>query len=122
MGSKFSFPYVGICSDVPKCKFSLKKERFKILVLLPSIFVADTKIIYGYKFVAPLIIYLTMLELRFGSALKILYIRNEILKNNKKYKFLNFFKYIYSGLKVTSHKNIFNIHESCPECYNMHHT
>ena len=50
MASKFSFPSVGTCSDVPKCKCFF----WKIAVVLPPIFVADTKIIYGYNFVSPL--------------------------------------------------------------------
>ena len=54
MGRKFSFPYVDMYSNVPKGKYILKKQQFKILVVFPHIFVADTKITYSYSFVAPL--------------------------------------------------------------------
>ena len=52
MGRKLSFPYVDIWSDVPKGKFVMKNNR--ILVVFPPIFVANTKIIHDYNFVAPL--------------------------------------------------------------------
>ena len=39
---------------MPKCKFILKKKQFRILVVFPPIFVVETKVIYGYNFVAPL--------------------------------------------------------------------
>ena len=55
MGRKRSLPYVDIYSNVPKGKFILKKKKqFRFLVVFPSIFVTDTKIIYGYNFVVPL--------------------------------------------------------------------
>ena len=53
MGRKFSFLYVDIYSNVPKGKYILK-NKFRILVVFPTVFVADTKIIYGYNFAAPL--------------------------------------------------------------------
>ena len=54
IGSKFSFPYVDILPDVSKNKIILKNSNLQILVVFPPIFVADTKIIYGFNFVAPL--------------------------------------------------------------------
>ena len=53
MVSKFSFPCIDICSDATKW-------QFKMLVVLPPIFVADTKIIYGCNFVAPLLIFMQL--------------------------------------------------------------
>ena len=52
---------------MPKCKFILEKSSLKVL-LFSSIFVADTKIIPDYDFVAPLIIMLrngTIVAFRF---------------------------------------------------------
>ena len=45
---------VSIKSDELKCGFSLKNSSLKTLVVLSAIFVADTKIIFRYDFVAPL--------------------------------------------------------------------
>ena len=39
---------------MPKPEFNLQKEQFKMLVVFSPIFVADTKIIFRYDFVAPL--------------------------------------------------------------------
>ena len=52
---KFSFLNVDIWFDVTKCKFIAKNSSFELLVVFPSIFVADTKITFFYNFVAPLI-------------------------------------------------------------------
>ena len=52
MVSKFSYPYIGICSDVTKCKFSVKNNTLKYWLCFRLFFLADTKIIYGYNFVA----------------------------------------------------------------------
>ena len=52
MGTKFSFPHEDINADVPKSNFTLKNSCFRMLVVFPSIFVADTKLIYGYNFAA----------------------------------------------------------------------
>ena len=46
----FSFSYVDIQSDASKCKFIFNR----MLIGFLPIFVADTKIIYGYNFAAPL--------------------------------------------------------------------
>ena len=54
MRDKFSFLYEDISFDVIKCKFIVKNSIFKMLVVLQSIFVADTKINFIYNFVAPL--------------------------------------------------------------------
>ena len=54
MRGKFSFLYVDIWLDLTKCKSILKKSSFKMLVVLSSIFVADTKVTFAYDFVAPL--------------------------------------------------------------------
>ena len=35
-------------------KKQFEKQQFRILVVFPPIYVLDTKIIYGYNFVAPL--------------------------------------------------------------------
>ena len=51
---KFSFLYVDIWFDVAECKFIMKNSSFKILVVLSTIFVTDTKITFVYNFVAPL--------------------------------------------------------------------
>ena len=37
LGRKFSFPYVDIQSDVPKCKFILKNKNFRIFIVFPPI-------------------------------------------------------------------------------------
>ena len=55
IGGKFSFSYVDIYSDVPKCNLFFEKQQFKMLGVLSPIFMADIKIIYGYNFLAPLI-------------------------------------------------------------------
>ena len=52
MRSEFSFPYVDIQFEGPNNEFILKKKQFAMLVLFPPIFVADTKILYGYNAVA----------------------------------------------------------------------
>ena len=57
MRSKFSFPYVNICFDVPHSVFILKNSSLKWL--FPPNFVADTKILYDYNFVVPLTFYVT---------------------------------------------------------------
>ena len=57
MWSRFNFLQVGIYFDGLRCEFS-SKNKFKILVLYLPIFVADTKIIFGYDFVAPLKLFL----------------------------------------------------------------
>ena len=49
MRSRFNFSIAGIYFDLIKCKIILKRK----FVLLPS-FMADTKIIFGFNFVAPL--------------------------------------------------------------------
>lgn len=54
MRRKFSFLYIDIYYDVPKCKFIMQNSTFRMLVVFPVIFVADTKLIYGYNFVTPL--------------------------------------------------------------------
>ena len=54
---KFSCLYVDFLFDLTKCKFIMKNISFKMLVVLSSIFVADTKITFVYNFVAPLNIY-----------------------------------------------------------------
>ena len=54
MRGKFSFLYVDIWLDLTKCKSILKNSSFKMLVVLSSIFVADTKVTFAYDFVAPL--------------------------------------------------------------------
>ena len=55
MERKFSLQYVDISPDVPKGKFIFKTKSLESLVFLcPPMFVADTKIIYGYNFVVPL--------------------------------------------------------------------
>ena len=41
---------------MPKCKFILKNSSLKVLDVFPPICVVDTKIIYSYNFVAPLIL------------------------------------------------------------------
>ena len=51
MVSKFGYPYIGICSDVSKCKFSVKKSTLKYWLCFRLFFLVDTKIIYGYNFV-----------------------------------------------------------------------
>ena len=53
MRSKFISLYLGSYFDMPKSKSSWK-IAVQILVVLSLTFVADTKIIFGYKFVAPL--------------------------------------------------------------------
>ena len=45
--------YVDIWFDGTKCKF-INKKQLNMMVVFSPIFVADTKIIYGYNFVAPL--------------------------------------------------------------------
>ena len=55
MRGKFKFLYVDIWFDVTECKFVTKNSCFKTLVVFASTFVADTKITFGYSFVAPLI-------------------------------------------------------------------
>ena len=45
--------YLVWCGD--KAQIYREKHQFKMLVVLSPIFVADTKIIFGYNFVAPLI-------------------------------------------------------------------
>ena len=54
MRSEISFVYVNIWFDVTKCKFIMKNRRLKFLVVAWPIFVADTKLIFVYNFVAPL--------------------------------------------------------------------
>ena len=54
MRDKFSFLYEDISFDVIKCKFIVKNSIFKMLVVLQSIFVADTNMNFIYNFVAPL--------------------------------------------------------------------
>ena len=39
---------------VSKCEFSFKNSSLKTLVVFSAIFVADTKLIFRYDFVAPL--------------------------------------------------------------------
>ena len=51
---KFSFTYVDISSDVPECNSFFEKYQYRILIVFPPIFVAKTKIMYGYNFVVPL--------------------------------------------------------------------
>ena len=51
---KFSFIYVDIWFDVTKCNFFFEKQQFEMLVVFSPIFVADTKAICVYNFVAPL--------------------------------------------------------------------
>ena len=58
MGRKLSFPYVNIWSGVPKCQSILKKKQCRMLVVFPPIFVAATKLIYGYNFVDPVMVIL----------------------------------------------------------------
>ena len=54
MRGKFKFVYVDIWFDVTEWKFITKNSSFKMLVMFSPIFVADTKIIFVYNFVAPL--------------------------------------------------------------------
>ena len=54
MKGKFSFLYVVIWFDVTECKFIMKNNSFKMLVVFSPIFVADTKVTFVYNFVAPL--------------------------------------------------------------------
>ena len=53
MRNKFSFLYVYIQFDVPKCKFILKNSSSKYR-LFRRILASDTKITLGYNFGAPL--------------------------------------------------------------------
>ena len=41
-------------ADVTKRKFNVKNSSFEMLVVFSPIFVADTKLIFVYNFVAPL--------------------------------------------------------------------
>ena len=54
MRGKFSFLYIDIWFNVTECKFIMENSSFKMLVVFSFIFVADTKIIFVYNFVAPL--------------------------------------------------------------------
>ena len=49
----FMSRYVDNWFDGTKCKF-INKKQLNMMVVFSPIFVADTKIIYGYNFVAPL--------------------------------------------------------------------
>ena len=62
MRGKFSFQSVDFSFDVTKCKFILENSILKMLGMYSPIFVADTKLIFGYNFVALLKInYLNLL-------------------------------------------------------------
>ena len=65
---KFSFLYVDIWFDVMKCKCIVKNNSFEMFVMFSPIFVADTKITFVYKFVAPL-----NTNIRYYWSLKILH-------------------------------------------------
>ena len=55
MRSRFSFSIAGIYFDLIKCNIILKrKKQFKMLIVFLPSFMADTKIIFGFNFVAPL--------------------------------------------------------------------
>ena len=53
----FSFLFKDIWFDMTNCKFIVKNNSFKMLVVFLPIFVADTKITFAYNFLAPLILY-----------------------------------------------------------------
>ena len=54
MRSRVNFLHVGIQFDGPRREIYLEKQQFKMLVVFSAIFMADTKIIFRYDFVAPL--------------------------------------------------------------------
>ena len=55
MRSRFSFSIAGIYFDLISVRlFWKEKKQFKMLIVFLPSFMADTKIIFGFNFVAPL--------------------------------------------------------------------
>ena len=54
MRSRFSFSIAGIYFDLISVRLFWKEKKFKMLIVFLPSFMADTKIIFGFNFVAPL--------------------------------------------------------------------
>ena len=101
MGRKFSFPCVDICSDVPKCEFSLKNSSLKCWLCF-HLFLWRTQIcgFYGYNFVAPLRLLEIVLSRQDGFRIILRYLGNIYCKSSTWKCLGNILKMSYREKKI----------------------